>query len=256
MQRGFTLLELSIVLAIIGLIAGGIVVGQGMIRSAEIKMLVTEVNEINTAVNTFKIKYNSTPGDFDKATKLWGASHATLSTCLNTVGTGTQTCDGDGNGVLTRTGRREMFLFWKHLSNANMISGVYTGITGPNGPFHDTTDNAFNSKLGRNTIILATNLDRDISASTDWFDGPYYKNFLQIGAPDPLDGASPSIAVLSPLETYHIDKKVDDGKPATGTWRTRSLNTCTDPADSTDLDADYLLSEDRPTCKVIVYDTF
>ena len=36
-QRGFTLIELSIVLVIIGLIVGGVLVGQDLIRAAKIR---------------------------------------------------------------------------------------------------------------------------------------------------------------------------------------------------------------------------
>ena len=40
-QSGFTLVELSIVLVILGFIAAGIVVGQDMIRASELRFAVT-----------------------------------------------------------------------------------------------------------------------------------------------------------------------------------------------------------------------
>src|SRR5438477_2747635 len=62
-QQGFTLIELSIVLVIIGLIVGGILVGQDLIKAAEIRATVGQVEKYNSAVNTFRSKYNGIPGD-------------------------------------------------------------------------------------------------------------------------------------------------------------------------------------------------
>ena len=53
-EEGFTLLELSIVLVIIGLIVGGVLVGQDMIKGAQIRATVAQLEKYNTAVNTFR----------------------------------------------------------------------------------------------------------------------------------------------------------------------------------------------------------
>ena len=62
-QAGFTLIELSIVLVIIGLIVGGVLTGQDLIRAAEIRATIGQYEKYNTAVNTFRTKYNGIPGD-------------------------------------------------------------------------------------------------------------------------------------------------------------------------------------------------
>jgi len=66
-QQGFTLIELSIVLVIIGLIVGGILVGQDLIKGAEIRATVAQVEKYNSAVNTFRTKFNAMPGDIPQA---------------------------------------------------------------------------------------------------------------------------------------------------------------------------------------------
>jgi len=51
---GFTLVELSIVLVIIGLIAGGILVGQDMIEAATVRAQISQIEKYETAANAFR----------------------------------------------------------------------------------------------------------------------------------------------------------------------------------------------------------
>ena len=124
-QQGFTLLELSIVLVIIGLIIGGITVGADMIRSAELNSVVSDINKYKTAVNTYRLKYNALPGDHKNATAYWGAAAG----CPNNTSGGSGTCDGDNNDGVTRpfSSSLEPALFWQHLSLSEIIPGSYTG---------------------------------------------------------------------------------------------------------------------------------
>ena len=62
-DRGFTLIEMASVLVIIGLIVGGILVGQSLIKAAEVRSEVTQMEKFQTAVNTFRDKYGYLPGD-------------------------------------------------------------------------------------------------------------------------------------------------------------------------------------------------
>src|SRR5690348_1121410 len=74
MQRGFSLLELSIVLVIIGLITGGITAGRTIVRAAELRSMITDINKYKSAIYTFREKYNAVPGDMKNAVKYWGAA--------------------------------------------------------------------------------------------------------------------------------------------------------------------------------------
>src|SRR3984885_348580 len=67
-EKGFTLIELSIVLVIIGLIVGGVLVGQDLIRAAQVRATVTQIEKYNSAVNTFRGKYGALPGDLNAGT--------------------------------------------------------------------------------------------------------------------------------------------------------------------------------------------
>lgn len=129
MRHGFSLVELSIVLVILGLLTGGILGGQSLIRAAEMRSVSTEYQRYIAATQTFRDKYFSLPGDMASATQFWGAAHATPATCVTTQGTGTQTCNGDGNGrVLPSTGSAEHVRYWQHLANTGLIEGTYTGV--------------------------------------------------------------------------------------------------------------------------------
>jgi len=64
---GFTLIELSVVLVIIGLIAGSILLGQSLIHQAQVRAVITQEVQLQTAAATFREKYQSLPGDLANA---------------------------------------------------------------------------------------------------------------------------------------------------------------------------------------------
>jgi prepilin-type N-terminal cleavage/methylation domain-containing protein len=88
-HNGFTLIELSIVLVIIGLLVGGVLVGRHLIRAAELSQFSSEVQELNLKITVFKDKYGGKPGDLDKASQFF-------SSCVDIGG---NTCNGDGGGT-------------------------------------------------------------------------------------------------------------------------------------------------------------
>lgn len=73
-KRGFTLIELSIVLVVIGLIVGGVLVGKDLIETSRIRQLGMELQQIKTAITTFRGKYDCLPGDCINATTYFGTN--------------------------------------------------------------------------------------------------------------------------------------------------------------------------------------
>jgi prepilin-type N-terminal cleavage/methylation domain-containing protein len=135
MSKGFSLLELSIVLVIVGLLAGGVMVGQDLIRQAEIRSVLTDFDTYRAAFNAFKLKYNALPGDLRNATSYWGAQHTDPAVCQVTPSTGPQTCNGDGSGMIgvATSDVYETHRVWQHMANAGLVGGSFTGVAGPLG---------------------------------------------------------------------------------------------------------------------------
>jgi prepilin-type N-terminal cleavage/methylation domain-containing protein len=107
-QRGFTLVEIAIVLVIIGLLLGAILKGQEMIKSAKIKRVVKQTDELRAASYTYQDLYKYLPGDDPAATTRWSAAAG----------------NGNANGQIAGG---ENYLLFNHLQVAGLISGSYNG---------------------------------------------------------------------------------------------------------------------------------
>ncbi|PLX71344.1 MAG: prepilin-type cleavage/methylation domain-containing protein [Denitrovibrio sp.] len=62
-QKGFTLVELAIVLVIIGVILGGVIKGQELVTNAKIKRLYRDYQQVEFAYFSYQDRYNALPGD-------------------------------------------------------------------------------------------------------------------------------------------------------------------------------------------------
>ncbi len=66
-QRGFTLVEIAIVLVIIGLLLGGILKGQELINNAKVRAIADRQNSLKVAWFSFIDRYAALPGDYIQA---------------------------------------------------------------------------------------------------------------------------------------------------------------------------------------------
>jgi len=117
-QRGFTLIEIAIVLVIIGLLLGGVLKGQELITSARVRNLISQQDGVKAAYFGFLDRFRALPGDYSQA--------AGNINC----GTGTPCTNGNNNGriesVVLGGAVDEQIAVWEHLSKAGFINGSYT----------------------------------------------------------------------------------------------------------------------------------
>lgn len=214
-NSAFSLVELSIVLVILGLLVGGVLMGQDLIHAAKLRAATTEFQKIQTAMATFKDKYFQLPGDMTNATTFWGAIDPTDTTCITMVSPdGKLTCNGNGNGQINNyaTDYSERFHAWIHLTNAGLLAGSYSGhSSGGSGTSSiDVGVNAPASKMTPGGWVVAY-VDDLAAPATQYYAG-HYGNILTLIA----EGNAANSRFLTPEEMWNIDTKMDDGKPATG----------------------------------------
>ena len=160
-KKGFTLVELSIVIIIIGFLIAGIAAGNSLIKQAKLNTVISEQQTYLAALNAFKDRYGYYPGDFSNAEAYWPT-----------------TVSGDGDGIIILV--NEGFQLWEHLIAANMISAnTDNGITNePLAKFSNDTiwrveGNACGMytipALTKNSLQFQTALGTDVLTSTEAF---------------------------------------------------------------------------------------
>lgn len=254
MKHGFSLVELSIVLVILGLLTGGILAGQSLIRAAELRSVVSDYNRYTAAVATFRDKYMSVPGDFRDATRFWNRQAAT-SDCISNSGLSAAgspgACDGNGNGSISPPGAAnqagEIFQAWRHLALAGLIEGSYSGAAGAGNGLTMSTGNTPASRLSNAGWGIRETLNNTAGDGTI-FAGSY-GSWLQLGGfRTTSDNAAP---VLKPEEAWNVDTKMDDGKPGTGGVRVRFWDDCTPATLASQTDAAYDVSVVTTSCTLM-----
>lgn len=256
MRKGFSLVELSIVLVILGLLVGGVLSGQSLIRAAELRSISTEYTRWITATQTFRDKYFALPGDMSNATSFWGrdATYCASHTGTNQV---PGTCNGNADGTtnLASGGNTtgEVFRYWQQLALAGLIEGTYLGISSAGGT-NDVTrgSNVPAARVSNGIWYLANN--GGVSADSVTFSRDY-KNYFLLGAYAGV-GVIPLNPLLKPEEVWNIDTKLDDGVPGSGKVWAMRWGTCTNAANNTDYTTTYKLTSTSAACAIIFPEVF
>jgi prepilin-type N-terminal cleavage/methylation domain-containing protein len=120
-QRGFTLVEIAMVLVVVGLIIGGVLQGQEMILNAKLKKLERDYSGISSAILAYQDRYRQLPGDDNEASTRFAIySDGDNDPVPADI-------DGNNDGVISgdwiAAANTESANLWKHLRACGLIPG-------------------------------------------------------------------------------------------------------------------------------------
>jgi hypothetical protein len=208
------------VLVIIGLIIGGILKGQEIIESSRSKNVLSEIERLRAATNTFFDRYKALPGDFALAQNA-AANVARITTSAQVV-------NGNGDGVVNAAsvpvtaatignlsggaagaaGTAENVPFFTHLAAAKLIGGV-------------TVSSAAQTSFGEGSAVPSaafpgTGFTLMYGSYNDVAGAELTGHWMRIHKGTPQVPAAGLLA----KQLQSIDVRIDDGLPANGGVRT------------------------------------
>lgn len=214
-MKGFTLIELSIVLVIIGLITGGVLVGRDLIEATKIRRVQGEVEQYRTAINTFRLKYNCLPGDCVDAYDKFGDDCGDNTTDMETG------CNGDGSGFIDFI-NAETIKAWHQLSLAQLVQpGLQGGYDPLDPPYNRPGVNSVRSSWSQQATWLWSIGQVN---GTGWTDTT---TLLILSAPSTV---SEYDYAMSAMDAKSLDNKFDDGISNAGLIRSDNFGSCDDGA--------------------------
>ena len=195
-QNGFTLVEISIVMIIVGLLIGGTFGGMKLIENMQVNKTVQDLKAIDSAALTFRDTYGRLPGDMpNTAARLPNCSVAPCAT----GGNGDRILDVGITGWTDQiVASSERFTFWHHLQAANLVSMG--------------TNNTIDMNFGEGQPESPLEGGYRMSRFSGLFGCSQYTNTIAVVTQIPSNdmnvmGAIPCQSVAA------VDRKIDDGLP-------------------------------------------
>lgn len=229
-QRGVSMTELAVSIAIIAILVAGTFGGATLVKAAKIRKVVNEFAANMAAINEFQMKFQYLPGDLPTPSTYNLGSHA-----------------GNGNTQVETSATEDLYA-WEHLAKAGFITGSYTGAV--SGTRYAGLVNAPNSEP-YNYGVFAFYAYQTLVYNT----AGHALTLGGISAASPNTSGYPAAGVMLAKDAYAIDSKLDDGLASSGMFYTiqdATATGCTDAA-STAASANYVLSDATNTTCVLYY---
>lgn len=188
-NRGFTLIEIAIVLVIIGLLLGGVLKGQELINNARVKSFANDFRNIPVSIYAYQDRFRAIPGDD-------GQANVHVNGGVNATTPAATLANGQINGAWnSATNTDESCLFWSHIRLANLAPGPTTAACNAVG-YYPT--NASGGQIG----VQSSN------------------GFATITLPTAMTGTYIICSTnISGQFVLQLDTLLDDGNPTTGSMR-------------------------------------
>jgi type II secretory pathway pseudopilin PulG len=243
LQAGYSLVQLSVVILIIGLLTAGTLYGGRMIDNSKITATWVQAQAVKAAFNNFKSRYEAFPGDMLNAVgRLPGCDNSPFDTCMNGNGDGIiGRADQSYNTDLTPAQDQENTLFWYHLAAADMYGSV--DLDRPSNVLPQWISPApyrggfivksFGGFLTAGPLATGQNLRGIYLINTS---GAAYSQNL----PDPI---------LRADQAQVFDQKFDDGRPGFGVVKAYG------PVDDTlcrSSETEYAVTQSENTCNIMI----
>lgn len=193
-KKGFTLVELAIVVVIISIILGSILGGNEILEASERQSVIKEINKYVTAIDTFYEQYIALPGDIRDASSYW-------STASN----------GNADGYIKGYDTENVYA-WNHLSSAEILPESYDGT------YANYEKSIPEAAIGDSYFILDTagNLSSGNDGWTLSTNSIYEKEGNFIGLGGYSDSTAVANGALTSKSAQAIDKKIDDASASAG----------------------------------------
>lgn len=211
-DKGFTLVELAIVMIIIGLLIGGVLKGQELITNAQVTSTASQVKGFDAAITTFRDAQNALPGDL-------ATPNVRLPNCAGVpcsrVGNANGIINGAGLPGVANTTDDEAGAAWAQMNAANLISGVQ----------QDAALQGFGTLTPSASIGGGYFLNYSANGAANARTGPLFPvgHYLTLAgvANANLSGNN---GLLTTAKAARIDRKLDDGIPNSGNVRGAGTN--------------------------------
>jgi prepilin-type N-terminal cleavage/methylation domain-containing protein len=213
-KSAFSLIELSIVLIIIGLLIAGITGGASLIKSSELRSIMSEARSYAVSVNSFFTQYDRYPGDSDIAV---GGNSKNVGDRDNTI---EYLANAGAN-----TGVSEGLDAWNDLKDIGAIDLSLTLGEGQVGVAEATK-----GKSSVDIMVPVTNIPGSKIKGAGWaFDFYETQNVVVITGTTQASKTTlianstftsrAATGIITPGDSLSIDSKIDDGKANSGTVR-------------------------------------